>query len=261
MTLHPSPRSWFRRLSLAGFFLVACSAALAADMQQENGKLVALLVKQDRSLPAVGANAADRTPASIEAGLAEDLASRLPSGAVAGNWSRVQLRTVADISALPVSRTVVPVQYEIAPMAILRTDTAIAQPQQLKAQVVCLAQGGNYAGIAEARYGAIEKTYPSLTDALVALRTGGCDAVVHDSTVLQELAGQPEWKKFAARLPLGEARTLAFVIPAGERQTVAQLTQIVGDWNAKSVPHALARKVASKLASAVQLTQKAPDSY
>jgi polar amino acid transport system substrate-binding protein len=257
---HPSQRSWFPRLSLAGIFMVACTGALASDMQQETGKLAALLVKHAPTLSAIDANAEGGAPVSIEAGLAEDLANRL-SGAFAGSWSRVQLKTVADISALPISRTVVPVRYEIAPMAILRSDTAIARPQQLKGQVVCQAQGGSYAGIAEARYGAIEKTYPSLTDALVALRTGRCDAVVHDSTVLQELASQPEWKKFATIIPLGEARTLAFVIPAEERQTVAQLKQIVGDWNAKSVPHDLARKVASKLAWAVHMTQKVPDSY
>lgn len=229
--------AWLNRLSLTGLLLSVCSGAFAAG------------------------------PASIDSDLTEDLAKRLqvrssqtPAASQAA-WSRVQFKAVADLGALPGSRTVVPLQYEIAPMAILRTDTLIAKPEQLNGKLVCLAQGGNYAGFAVARFGAVEKTYPSLTDALVALRTGGCDAVVHDSTVLQALAGQPEWKKFAARLPLGESRTLAFVIPAEESETVARLKEIVGDWHARSYPHALVQKVASKVAADVHMAQKAPDSY
>ncbi len=234
--IHLPVGSWLRRLSLAGVFLVACSGAFAAG------------------------------PASIQPELEADLAKRLlratpPGAADTASWSRVQLKAVTNFSALPDSRTVVPVDYNIAPMAILRTDTLIATPEQLKGKVVCLPQAGNFAGFAAARFGAIEKTYPSLTDALVALRTGDCDAVVHDSAVLQALASQPEWKKFSARFPLGESRTLAFVIPAEQAETVARLKEIVGDWHAQSYPRDLVRKVASNVALEVHQAQKAPDCY
>ncbi|WP_151446817.1 transporter substrate-binding domain-containing protein [Lacisediminimonas profundi] len=245
--------AFLRGAALSLVLSAICGGVAAASMVQDAGQQPA---------DALGAKA--RTHATIEAGLAEDIARRLPLATAdsgSAQRSRIQIKTIADLNALPGSRAVIPVKYSTAPMAILRTDTSIRSAQQLAGQTVCLAEGGNYAGLAEARYGAIEKAYPSLTDALVSLRTGACAAVVHDSTVLEELSRLPEWKKFSAQIPLGESRTLALVLPAADTTTVAQLKQAVGDWNAKSFPDALVKQVVRGISSDVHLTQRAPDAY
>uniref|UniRef100_UPI00333F5862 transporter substrate-binding domain-containing protein n=1 Tax=Castellaniella defragrans TaxID=75697 RepID=UPI00333F5862 len=91
-------------------------------------------------------------------------------------------------------------KYPVSPMAIMRTDTDIHDWQALSGRTVCLAADGRYVGELAARYGAIEQVYPSTADALLGMRTGQCDAMVHDQAFLQELLALPEWKKFSAQL-------------------------------------------------------------
>src|SRR5690606_7072121 len=90
--------------------------------------------------------------------------------------------------------------YSISPMAIMRTDTDIHEWSALAGRTVCLAADGRYVGEMAARYGAIEQVYPSTTDALLGVRIGSCDAMVHDQAFLEALLAFPEWRKFSARL-------------------------------------------------------------
>ena len=91
-------------------------------------------------------------------------------------------------------------EYSASPMAIMRTDTDIHDWRSLAGRTVCLAADGRYVGELAARHGAIEQVYPSTTDALLGVRTGLCDAMVHDQTFLEALLKFPEWRKFSARL-------------------------------------------------------------
>src|SRR3546814_5705323 len=77
--------------------------------------------------------------------------------------------------------------------------------QQLKGRTVCLSEGGRYVGALTRQYGAVEIVFKAPADSLLALRTGGCDAAVHDDVMLKELLKLPEWKKFSASLPPGPA--------------------------------------------------------
>src|SRR3546814_19750149 len=97
-------------------------------------------------------------------------------------------------------------------MAIMRTDTDIKSWQQLKGRTVCLSEGGRYVGALTRQYGAVEIVFKAPADSLLALRTGGCDAAVHDDVMLKELLKLPEWKKVSARLPPGPAAPLTFVL-------------------------------------------------
>src|SRR3546814_17373291 len=88
-------------------------------------------------------------------------------------------------------------------MAIMRTDTDIKSWQQLKGRTVCLSEGGRYVGALTRQYGAVEIVFKAPADSLLALRTGGCAAAVHDDVMLKELLKLPEWKKFSSSLPPG----------------------------------------------------------
>jgi polar amino acid transport system substrate-binding protein len=222
-----------------------------------------LAVSLDFIVPEYKAGAKFRSPATIDTAIAEDLAKRLqvPLAIVDSDKADVQLTTINDTAAIPPSVAVIPISYRAAPMAIMRTDTSIRRWEHLKDRTVCVAQGGNHVGTLAARYGAIEKIHPSPTDALVALRTGDCDAMVHDSPMLEELIRLPEWQKFSRYLPAGRRGTLAFLVPADDRKKVSLLKQVASDWRAKDYPEALVKNAVRNIAFEVYLEQDVPDCH
>src|SRR5690606_19001360 len=123
----------------------------------------------------------------------------------------VRITTVQD-GATPSSMAVIPLPYRAAPMAIMRTDSSIRRWEQLRDRTVCVAAGGAHVGDVRDRYGATEVVHATLTEALVALRIGQCDALVHDSVLLEELLRLPEWKKFSRRLPARPRGMLALLV-------------------------------------------------
>src|SRR3546814_17324540 len=104
--------------------------------------------------------------------------------------------------------------------------------QQLKGRTVCLSEGGRYVGALTRQYGAVEIVFKAPADSLLALRTGGCDAAVHDDVMLKELLKLPEWKKFSASLPPGPAAPLTFVLRADDARTLAVLKGLTREWKA-----------------------------
>ncbi|MGB6055269.1 MAG: transporter substrate-binding domain-containing protein, partial [Burkholderiaceae bacterium] len=171
------------------------------------------------------------------------------------------LLALADGDPLYRSATVIPTGYSAAPMAIMRTDTTIKHWAQLKGRVVCVAEGGRYAGWSAAKYGAIEQRYKAPADALLALRIGECDAAVHDSALLEELIKLPEWKKFSARLPAGPKTPLVLVAPRGDPSTARFLKQAALEWRAANMPNQWLAKAVRNIAFEVYLDQNVPDCH
>ena len=100
----------------------------------------------------------------------------------------------------------------------------------------------------QARYGAIEKLHRAPADALLDLRIGGCDATVHDSTMLHALLSFPEWKKFSARLPVQQERELAFVVNEPDAEWVQDLRSTVRQWRDKKLLAKLTEQSAHDIA-------------
>jgi polar amino acid transport system substrate-binding protein len=155
----------------------------------------------------------------------------------------------------------VPTGYVAGPMAIMRSDTDIKRWEQLKGRTVCVSEGGRYVGTIAARYGAIEKVLRAPADSLLALRTGRCDAAVHDDAMLEELLKLPEWKKFSARLPAVQRTPLVFAVPAGDAPSAALLQQVASDWRASGFLDQLMKKRARSIAFEVYLDQDVPDCH
>ena len=234
---------------------------------QQRGKLVAGI---GYLVPAYQAGAKFRTPETMDSRLAEEVAKRLQAAPAAVRATPAQAARVlaagnADLllaSATAVDgAAIVPTGYTAGPMAIMRSDTDIKRWEQLKGRTVCLSEGGRYVGTIAARYGAIEKVLRAPADSLLALRTGGCDAAVHDDTVLEELLKLPEWKKFSARLPAGQRTPLVFAVPAGDAKSVAFLQQLAAGWRANGYLDQLNRKQARSIAFEVYLDQDVPDCH
>jgi polar amino acid transport system substrate-binding protein len=250
------------------------SAASASATTPDATQRRPLLVVVEHIEPEYKAGAKHRSPATIDAELAADLAGRLQmplltssaenakpgSGASAGKGA-LRLTAVSDPGAVPAAYAAVPIRYSAAPMAIMRADTAIKSWEQLKDRAVCVARDGRHVGALASRYGAIEKVYPSVTDALIGLRSGACDAAVHDSAMLEELIRLPEWKKFSARLPAVQESTLAFLVPARDTTTLAKLKQVTNAWKAEGYPDTLMKKAVRNIAFEVYLEQDVPDCH
>jgi len=162
---------------------------------------------------------------------------------------------------VPQDLSVIPIDYRAVPMAIMRSDTTIQRWEDLQGRKVCVAAGGHHVGTLSGRYGAIEQVHPSTTDALVALRVGDCDAMVHDSTMLEQLIRFPEWKKFSARLRGNQRSTLAFLVPAQDQSRVQALRRVAFEWDAGGYPEQLVKKTVRDIAFEVYLEQDVPDCH
>jgi polar amino acid transport system substrate-binding protein len=248
------------RMLLAAWLAVSCAGASAGNGPSPRQ---ALAVGLDHVAPEYKAGSRFRSPATIDAALAEDLARRMNRqlAPVRQDGSGLRLTTVSDGAAAPRGHAMIAIDYRAAPMAIMRTDTAIRRWEQLQGRSICVARDGNHAGHVAARYGAIEKIYPSLADALIAVRSGACDALVHDSALLEQLIRLPEWQKFSARLPHAASGVLAFLVPAADRETVALLRQAARDWKAGGYPQALVKERVRHIAFEVYLEQDVPDCH
>lgn len=165
---------------------------------------------------------------------------------------------VADPAALGPAVQASDLHYSLSPLAILRTDTDIHDWRALSGRTVCLAADGRYVGEISARYGAIEQVYPSVTDALLGVRTGACDAMVHDQAFLEALLKFPEWKKFSVRLePYRQVSLLRVVARQAPEKALASVLKATSP----SSLAALTARQARDIAFEVYLDQVVPDCH
>lgn len=262
------------RIVVAAALTAVCAGAFAnagIERAKQRGKLVAGI---DYVVPEYKGGMKYRTPEALDNALLEDVAKRLQlplstvkaetgkqASLLATGRADIALATVGDPKPQENSVLLIPTGYSAGPMAIMRTDTDIKAWEHLKGRKVCVSEGGPYVGMLAAKYGAIEIVHRAPADALIAVRIGQCDATVHDSAMLEELINYPEWKKFSARLPVGQRSTLAFVVPATDRKSAAFLKQVVDDWAAKGHVDKLMKNAVRNIAFEVYLDQDVPDCH
>ncbi|RZI44517.1 transporter substrate-binding domain-containing protein [Herbaspirillum sp. HC18] len=265
--------------SLFGIFLITTAAiasvdasgAAATEKAKQRGKLIAGL---HYIVPEYQAGTKFRTPEALDNALLDDVAKRMglplatvrtepgkPVRLLDAGKTDIVLTAVSQTDPLHRTHIVIPTGYSASPMAIMRTDTDIKTWEQLKGRKVCLSEGGLYAGTLAARYGAVEMVYKAPADSLIAVRTGECDAAVHDSAMLEELVKYPEWKKFSARLPAGPRTALSFVVPAADKHGASFLRKVVDNWAADGHLDKLMKKAVRDIAFEVYLDQSVPDCH
>jgi len=243
--------------------------ALAVEAEAPRSELV---LAMDYVVPPFMPGAKVRTPETVDTALADAVAERLGAELKAVDGARGKGRqadgprrlalTRLDEGERPRSGThIVPTGYRAGPMAIMRSDTGIRRWEDLRGRTVCLSEGGRYVGRIAADYGAREIIFPAPADALLALRTGGCDATVHDDVMLNELLKFPEWKKFSARLPTGPRSRLVFMVPEGDAATAAVLRTMAHEWKAHGTLRKLHQERVRDIAFEVYLDQNVPDCH
>lgn len=210
---------------------------------------------------------------SMEARLAKDLGQQLgapvaayradnrnPLALLSAGKVDAALAALPDKISLPAVWEKVSTGYAVAPMAIMRSDTDIKTWKQLKGRTVCLAGQGRYAGMPAKQYGAKEIHFDLIADALLGVRTGQCDAAVHDDIVLNRLLALPEWKKFSARLTADSSVPLMLVFP---REGVAanKIAKAAEQWRASRSNDARLNSLVNQIAFDVYLKQDVPDCH
>ncbi|HEX7388020.1 MAG TPA: transporter substrate-binding domain-containing protein [Castellaniella sp.] len=250
-----------------GWGLAVCLALLASAHAQIVSLSTGLAVGLEQVPVAPVAGAKVRTPARIETLLMQASASGYPleqvpaSAAVSRVMAGVEgvwLGVLPATQSLPSGLSRTTLNWSASPMAIMRTDTTIHAWSDLKGRGVCLAVDGRYEGELALRFGAVERVYPSATDALLALRTGQCDATVQDESFLRNLLKFPEWHKFSASLGPYRHDDLVVLmstrVPAREKALVIQAT-------GPARVQALAKQQARDIAFEVYLDQAVPDCH
>ncbi|MGB6155502.1 ABC transporter substrate-binding protein [Castellaniella sp.] len=250
------------RVLVVGSALVLTANQAIAGPAQE-GWLLGVANVPDAPVP----GAKPRTPVRIEVLAGAKWEGSAPMQAVAADQALAQLQDGqldAWVGVLPensqVSQQVLKqtVAWSVSPMAIMRTDTDIHDWASLAGRTVCLSADGRYVGELNARLGAIEQVYASATDALLALRTGQCDAAVQDEGFLRQLLKYPEWHKFSAQLaPYRKASLTQLVradLPTSARKALQQV------FSAKNLTQ-LGKEQAKTIAFEVYLDQAVPDCH
>jgi polar amino acid transport system substrate-binding protein len=151
--------------------------------------------------------------------------------------------------------------YAAKPMAIMRTDTTIKTSEQLRGRKVCVAEGGRYVGMLASKYGAVETMMKAPADSLLAVRTGACDAAVHDSAILEELIKLPEWKKFSASLYLGPTAEQYFIVRSDDTETLNAVKKTVSEWQRTDFINQEIKRMVRHIAFEVYLDQNVPDCH
>lgn len=250
--------------------LCALPAQALAGPQDGDG---AVTVAMDYVVPPFVGGSKVRTPEAIDTALAEALAARMhaelaivpsaPAAVAAASGQGRSATLVAKVPEQSLSGDIVTVAtgYHAGPMAIMRSDTDIRSWADLQGRKVCLSEGGRYVGKMASEYGAIEMVKRAPADSLLALRTGGCDAAVHDNVMLEQLLTYPEWKKFSARLNPPAKTALVFAVPTADAAMVGALQQLAADWKADNYLADLTKQRVRDIAFEVYLDQAVADCH
>lgn len=246
------------------FLLLVCGSAQAGvlDAARQAG---ALRVGLDYVPPPYKGGMKFRTPESVDTVLADDFAAQFKiKSAYLKNASGIRADVVLALAdegqAGDADSVVIPTGYRAGGMAIMRTDTSIRKWEDLKGRSVCVAEGSPYVGKLAARYGALEKVMRAPADSLLAVRTGQCDAAVHDDSMLRELLKLPEWKKFSAQLAPVSRQALVLKVHGADAADLAALRQAVGRWD-DAFWAGVRKKWANNVAFEVYLDQNVPDCH
>ncbi|AGT08410.1 type 2 periplasmic-binding domain-containing protein [Paracoccus aminophilus] len=141
----------------------------------------------------------------------------------------------------------------------MRSDTDIRSWDQIKGRTVCFTETNSAARQVILDRGAVPMPQRAPALSLVKLRTGDCDAALHEAVLLDRLFALPDWQKFSASLPPLDARPLVLtaITPEVTPQLSEALTKVSSDkaWQART------EKWARNVAFEVWLEQDAPDCH
>lgn len=142
----------------------------------------------------------------------------------AGTVDVVITRAGADDPLLRRAR-VVETGFRSGLSLVMRSDRPLASWSDLKGKVVCASEANGHARAVAAGLGAQVRSERAPALALMHVRTGDCDAAIHDRALLDPLFAKMSWQKFSATLPPVEPTALVVAVA----RTNAALSRAVAE--------------------------------
>ncbi|OZI56212.1 transporter substrate-binding domain-containing protein [Bordetella genomosp. 4] len=156
----------------------------------------------------------------------------------------------------------IPTGYAARPKAIIRSDTKLRQWKDVKGLTVCMSSAAFHAQALATQWGATVRPYRVPSDALVAVREGGCDVGLIDDVAWAPLMKFPEWKKFSSTLDEAGPRVeRVWLVSTNDRVTRAWLTDAMQQWRREGIVQGMVDKWARDVAFDVYLDQEVPDCH
>ena len=259
-------------LGTAGL-LLASAYVCSAEIRSSGPAPVRIAVSYVAPVPATP-TARLYTEEGFEAELAADIGKRLGRpveiidvgedsgvlGLATGRLDAVIARAGDDEGRFA-SAEILATGYASGLSVAMRSDTSIREWSDLAGHTVCVSAANRHAqGLAQAA-GAKVLVQPVPALSLMRVRTGECDAALHDEFLLGRLFGDKEWKKFSATLPAREASRLVVVLPRETHPLAEQIRQIVSAVASEDGWAARAERWASNVAFEIYLDQDGPDCH
>lgn len=216
----------------------------------------------------------DYTPESFDLWVAKEIAAKLglrlelkqiASGEGTDALAKGSLDLILNRSAhedgVTDGITRIPTGYQSGLSVAMRSDTKIRSWRDLDGKTVCLSEGNQKARALAEQAGAKVRTEKAPARSLLLVRTGECDAAIHDQLLLERLFAEDNWQKFSATLPARQESGLVVDISGNN----AELARAVEDSLSSVATHAqwqaLEKKWAKNVAFEVYLDQDAPDCH
>lgn len=117
--------------------------------------------------------------------------------------------------------------YQSEPAALTRTEQGLDDWQSLQGRTFCVVEHSPFAAHVAQRFQAEARTYPNAAQALVGIKRGECEAVVEDRALLETVAEQPEWRRYARLLPSMPELAVTFRVQAREAERQSALQPLV----------------------------------
>ncbi|QJP15792.1 transporter substrate-binding domain-containing protein [Starkeya sp. ORNL1] len=156
---------------------------------------------------------------------------------------------------------IVPAGYASGLSVAMRSDTNVQSWQDLAGKTVCVAQANRQAQRLAEAAGAklLVRRVPALS--LVGVRTGECDAAIHDALLLDRLFTDEQWKKFSATLPPRDPTRLVVLLPRAQGRLFDRVRGAVEEMAHASEWTARRNNWVTTVAFEVYLDQDAPDCH
>ncbi len=158
--------------------------------------------------------------------------------------------------------TEIPVGHVTRLAPVMREDTSIRSWEDLAGRTICFSDDDAAANRLIDRLGGVPVAASAPAKALAAMRSGECDASLHDADLVNGLAQLPNarWAKYSATLPPRQASQLMFVFGENDDFARRKLRDATARWGRRFWNPLVAQWIAD-VDFEVYLEQDAPDCH
>lgn len=161
----------------------------------------------------------------------------------------------------PAGIAVLETGYRSGVAAAMRSDTPLRDWKDLRGRKACVVHAHARAQQLALQAGAALQRVDAPAQGLALLRSGACDAALHDADQLQALFERKEWHKFSATLPTAEPAALVLLAARARPAQLQALRRALADAGTPQAWRARNARWAANVAYEVYFDQIGPDCH